>query len=114
MPHTQSNTLVNPAAIPTPTLIAAVLGILAGLLASALLAVPLRELPGRAGDWSPLAATITATGLALRLALSRQRELLTPLHILHILPISPVLPVLPQTPPAPPAAQAAPGHQRHH
>lgn len=97
-PSPRPQVIPNPSKGPSPALLAAALGVLAGLLASALLSVPLREIPGRGGDWSPIGATLAVTGLALWLALSHQRELLT---LLHLIPQPPPTSSLP-TPPSPP------------
>ncbi len=63
------------AELPMSTLITGGIGLMLGLLASALVAVPLSNLPDVAGDWLPLLATIVLSAAGVAIALSREREL---------------------------------------
>lgn len=60
--------------LPMSTLVTGGIGLMLGLLASALVAIPLSNLPDAAGDWLPLLATIFLSVTGVAVVLSRERE----------------------------------------
>ncbi len=68
--------------VPLSTLIAGCIGLFLGLIAAALLAVPLSFLPHPAGAWLPLAMLIIAVSGAIGVALARERDIWQLLRLL--------------------------------
>jgi len=71
------------AAVPTPTLLAGVIGLLIALLASALLTLPLSLFPGAWGRVLPLVMAIILTYLIVSLMMSRARDFFRFLGFTH-------------------------------